>query len=115
MITLIQKGQKSNSKSSAPSREAANSSAIRFAHRSDTLSATRFEMKRGGKVTEEREDLVDAIVLLYSWGHRSADGSYKNQDKVLELKQRLTARGFKVWVDVDHIDDFDPADWAEEV
>ena len=37
--------------------------------------------------------------------------------KVRELKNLLMARGFKVWVDMDHFEDFDGDEvgWAEEV
>lgn len=53
----------------------------------------------------------------YSWGHKSPDGTFKNQVKVRELKNLLMARGFKVWVDMDHFEDFDGDEvgWAEEV
>jgi hypothetical protein len=61
-----------------------------------SLTATHMALKMAGKSFDFRDDLAESIVLLYSWGRQSPDGSYKNQTKVLELKNELRANGFKV-------------------
>eukprot|EP00038_Savillea_parva_P028840 m.67302 g.67302 ORF g.67302 m.67302 type:complete len:995 (+) comp8426_c0_seq1:214-3198(+) len=78
-----------------------------------TLSETAMMLRE--QDMQRRDDLVDTIVLLYSWGRQGPDGVYKNREKVLELKQELRAKGFKVWIDIDHMKSFTEEAWAAEV
>lgn len=61
----------------------------------NSLTQTAMMLKMAGKSFEFRDDLAESIVLLYSWG-RKVNDVYENQRKVMELKQELRAKGFKV-------------------
>jgi len=117
-LTKIQKSRYKNVKKS-PSIASMASASPRMGRASTSANLTQkaMTMKMSGKTSVFRNDLYDSIVLLYSWGRKGPDNLYQNQEKVLALKQELQARGFKVWVDVDHIDDHidDKDAWEEEV
>eukprot|EP00045_Choanoeca_perplexa_P006967 m.61107 g.61107 ORF g.61107 m.61107 type:complete len:663 (+) comp13868_c1_seq19:1-1989(+) len=53
------------------------------------------------------DDLIShaekAIMISYSWGKQVADGTYPQQEIAKAVKAKLLSQGYKVWLDIDHM------------